>query len=130
MSILGIGIDMVKVSRMETLIQRWDRRFLDRVFTGVEQDYCLQKPRAHVHFSGRFAMKEAVLKAIGTGLTDGVSWKDIETQRNVSGLPVVHISGRVHQLAGAMGVSDILGSITHDHDYAIAQVILQGNRQP
>ncbi len=126
MSILGIGIDMVNIGRIETMTQRWHQKFLDRVFTKAEQDYCLQKHRSHVHFSGRFAIKEALLKALGTGLSEGMSWKEIETLRDESGRPLVRLSGRVQHFADQIGVSDILSSISHDKDYAIGQVILQG----
>lgn len=126
MRILGVGIDMVKVSRIEGIIERRGHYFLDRVFTEGEKTYCLQKKMAHVHFAGRFAVKEALLKALGTGLSDGISWQDIETLRRASGRPTVQLFGRVRQLAGQMGVSAVFSSITHDDDYAIAQVILEG----
>ncbi|MFQ5587775.1 MAG: holo-ACP synthase [Nitrospiria bacterium] len=126
MRILGVGIDMVRISRMEDIIARRGHRFLERVFTAEERTYCLKKSRAHVCFSGRFAVKEALLKALGTGLSAGVSWKDIETLRQASGPPAVRLSGRVRELADKMGVSAIFPSITHDGDYAVAQVILEG----
>ncbi len=129
MRILGIGIDMVKVSRIEKLIARRGHSFLDRVFTKEEQDYCLPHKMAHVHFSGRFAVKEALLKALGTGLGDGISWKEIATLRQDSGQPEVILSGRARQVADEKGVSSVFSSITHDHDYAIAQVILEGCEQ-
>jgi holo-[acyl-carrier protein] synthase len=129
MTLLGIGIDMVKVSRMETIIRRWDRNFLERIFTKAEQEYCLQKKMAHVHFSGRFAVKEALLKAMGSGLRQGISWKEIETLPSATGQPRVSLSGRVRQVADEMGACDILSSITHDADYAIAQVLLQGKKR-
>jgi len=130
MNTLGIGIDMVKVSRMETIMRRWDHNFLDRIFTKAEQDYCLQKKMAHIHFSGRFAVKEAVLKALGSGLSKGISWKEIETTPGVSGQPCVRLSGQVQQLADDLGTCEILSSITHDADYAIGQVLLQGTKRP
>ncbi len=129
MTTLGIGIDMVKVSRMAGIMRRWDRKFLDRIFTPAEREYCLQKKMAPVHFSGRFAVKEALLKALGSGLSRGISLKEIETLPNASGQPRVHLSGRVRELAEAFGACTILSSITHDADYAIAQVLLQGTPQ-
>jgi len=128
MMTLGIGIDMVKVSRMKSIMRRWDRNFLDRIFTQAEREYCLQKKMAHVHFSGRFAVKEALLKALGSGLSQGISWKEIETLPDAAGQPRVHLSGRVRDLVHALGTCDILSSITHDADYAIAQVLLQGTQ--
>lgn len=129
MTTLGIGIDMVKVSRMEAIIRRWDRNFLDRVFTKAERDYCLQKKMAPVHFSGRFAVKEALLKALGLGLSKGISWKEIETMPGEAGQPCVTLSGHVLYLAEERGICDILSSITHDGNYAIAQVLLQGTKR-
>ncbi len=128
MTLLGIGIDMVKVSRMEGILRRWNQHFLDRIFTEAEQAYCLQKKMAHVHFSGRFAVKEALLKALGSGVSQGISWKEIETLPGESGQPRVALSGRVRALADEMGACEIFSSITHDTDYAIAQVLLQGTK--
>lgn len=126
MTIVGIGIDLVKISRMKKITARWESGFLDRVFTTREQAYCLDKRAPQVHLSGRFAIKEAAIKALGTGLRQGIRWVDVETVNNASGKPIVRFSGRVLQLANDMGVSKVLSSISHDHDYAIAQVILQG----
>ncbi len=127
MAILGIGIDLVKISRMEKITARWEGDFLNRVFTTNEQNYCLEKRFPHIHFSGRFAMKEATLKAFGSGLKNGIRWVDIETVNSLSGQPMVRFSGRALQLADEIGVSKAIASISHDHDYAIAQVILEGS---
>ncbi len=128
MAIVGIGIDLVKISRMEKIRARWHQHFLDRIFTTNEQRYCLQHQKPQVHFSGRFAIKEAVLKALGTGLRDGIRWTEIETVNNPSGKPLVQLTGRASQCADDLGVVQILSSISHDHDYAIAQVILEGRQ--
>jgi len=127
MAIIGIGIDLVKISRMEKIRARWHQHFLDRVFTTNEQHYCLQYHLPHVHFSGRFAIKEALLKALGSGLRDGIRWMEIETVNNQAGKPFVQLTGQARQYADALGVEQILSSISHDHDYAIAQVILEGS---
>ncbi len=126
MPILGIGIDMVKVPRMEGIIERRGRPFLDRIFTEAEQRYCFQHRMAPLYFSGRFAAKEALLKAMGTGLGNGVSFREIETLRASTGKPSIQLSGRVRELADQKGVYSIFSSITHDGDYAIAQVVLEG----
>lgn len=125
MSIVGIGIDLVKISRLEEMTKRWGDRFLDRVFTASERAYCLQRKRPHIHFSARFAVKEATMKALGTGLREGIRWKEIETRNAPDGKPEVRMSGKTRQLAEAQKVSGIFASMTHDHDYAIGQVILE-----
>ena len=126
MKIIGIGIDLVKISRMEAIIRRWRENFLDKIFTHSEQQDCLARKAPHLHLSGRFAVKEALLKALGTGMRNGMRWKEMEIRRDSLGKPVLHLNGRTRQLAEEKGVSEILTSITHDHDYAIGQVILQG----
>ncbi len=126
MAIIGIGIDLVKISRMEKIRARWHQHFLDRVFTAREQHYCLQYHLPHIHFSGRFAIKEALLKALGTGLRGGIRWIDIEVANNQTGKPLVQLTAQARKYADDMGVKQILSSISHDHDYAIAQVILEG----
>ncbi|MFQ5580466.1 MAG: holo-ACP synthase [Nitrospiria bacterium] len=125
MSIVGTGIDLVKISRVEEITHRWGMRFLDRVFTASERDDCLRRKRPHIHFSARFAVKEAALKALGTGLREGIRWKEIETRNTPEGKPEVRISGEMRRLADAQKVSGIFASMTHDQDYAIAQVILE-----
>jgi len=125
MAIVGIGIDLVKISRLEKITARWEGHFLDRVFTSAEQAYCLEKRFPPIHFSGRFAIKEATLKALGSGLRKGMRWTDIETLNGPCGRPLVRVFGRVLQVAEDLGVSKILGSISHDQDYAVGQVVLQ-----
>ncbi|MFQ5780235.1 MAG: holo-ACP synthase [Nitrospiria bacterium] len=127
MTIVGIGIDLVKISRIEEMTQRWGDRFLDRVFTPAERAYCHLRKRPHIHYAARFAVKEAMLKALGTGLRGGVRWKEIETIRTPTGKPEVRVSGKTRQLAEEERVSQIFASITHDDDYAVGQVILQGD---
>lgn len=127
MIVVGIGVDLVKISRIEEMIDRWGARFLNRVFTPIEQAYCLRRKSPHIHLSARFAVKEATLKALGTGLRMGTRWTEIETVNNPAGKPEVKVSGRTRELAEAKNVLEILTSITHDHDYSIAQVVLQGS---
>jgi holo-[acyl-carrier protein] synthase len=124
--IIGIGVDLVKISRIHEMTARWGARFLDRVFTPTEQAYCLRRKFPPIHLSARFAVKEAMLKALGTGLRMGTKWKEIETVNNAAGKPEVKLSGQTGRLAAEQNVSEIFASITHDHDYSIAQVLLQG----
>lgn len=126
MNIIGIGVDLVKISRIREMAERWGPRFLDRVFTPGEQAYCLRRKFPPVHLSARFAVKEAMLKALGTGLRMGTRWKEIETVNNPAGKPEVKLSGTTGRLAEEKNVSKIFASISHDHDYSIAQVLLEG----
>jgi len=126
MKIIGVGIDLVKISRVEGMIRRWGLGFLGKVFTENEQRDCLSQKGKAQYFAGRFAVKEAFLKALGTGMRKGMRWKAIETQRDAFGKPVLKLSGQVRSFADEQGVREVLTSISHDHDYAIAQVMLQG----
>jgi len=122
--IAGIGIDLVKIKRIQEAVQKWDKRFLNRVFTPPEQQYCYGHLDPALHFSGRFAVKEAVFKALGTGWRSGVRWTEIEVTNNPQGKPMVTVTGRVKQLMADLKVAEIHVSISHDTDYAIGQVIL------
>jgi holo-[acyl-carrier protein] synthase len=120
--IVGIGIDLVKISRIQEAVQRWDKRFLNRVFTPLEQQYCYA--RLDPYFSGRFAVKEAVFKAMGTGWRSGIRWSEIQVLNDNKGKPAVSVSGKIKQVMSDLGVTEIHVSISHDTDYAIGQVVL------
>jgi len=124
--ILGIGIDLVKVERIERAVGRWSGGFTARVFTEGELDYCLRQKSPAVHLAARFGVKEAVMKAFGTGWSGGVRWTDVEVVRGESGRPGVVLSGRLMEMAADMGVKETLVSFTHDGGYAVAQAILTG----
>jgi holo-[acyl-carrier protein] synthase len=128
--IVGIGIDLVKISRIQAIADRWDAHFLDRVFTPEEQSYCLRHHAPAIHLSGRFAVKEALLKALGTGLRQGLGWREIETRQNTDGAPEVRLYGATRKLADTRQIRQIFVSISHDPDYAIAQVVLVGSEGP
>lgn len=117
MGIRGIGIDIVKVSRIENLVDRWDHKFLDRVFTGSELDYCLSARRRHEHLAGRFAAKEAVIKAVGVKMP----WKSIEVELDRNGKPFVLIDSDEKR---NISKKDLHISITHLEDYALAIAVL------
>lgn len=123
--IIGIGIDLVKIDRMDKAGQS-HTTFLERVFTAREREYCERQKYPAQHFAGRFAAKEALLKAFGTGWSAGVKWTDIEVLHGEGGGPIVNISGRVKDLADLKGVKQILLSYSHDKGYAVAQAILVG----
>ena len=124
--IIGMGIDLVKISRIQEMLKRWGDRFLNRVFTPSEIISAQNKINQQISLSGLFAVKEAVLKALGIGFQMGVSFQEIETSHNALGKPIVLLSGKVQQIAHSQKVSELFVSISHDGDYAIAQVILTG----
>jgi holo-[acyl-carrier protein] synthase len=124
MMIVGIGVDLVKISRVQEMADRWGARFLNRVFTPGEQAYCFRHKFPHIHLSARFAVKEAILKALGIGLRMGIRWQEIETINTPAGKPDVKMWGRTRQIADGQKVSQVFASIAHDDDYSIAQVIL------
>jgi holo-[acyl-carrier protein] synthase len=122
----GIGVDLAQIPRMRRVVERWDERFLRRVFTEEEIAYCRARRDPVPHLAARFAAKEAVLKALGTGLRMGVNWREIEVRRARGQAPTVVLSGRCRALAEARGADRVLISLTHDGDYALAQVLLVG----
>ncbi|EAY57200.1 MAG: Holo-[acyl-carrier-protein] synthase [Leptospirillum sp. Group II 'C75'] len=123
MSLVGIGTDIVSIRRIEDLICRFGERFLDKVFTREEVRESGGKPE---YLAGRFAVKESVLKALGTGLQGGVRWKDIETLTLPNGMPYIRSQGRVQSLAESRGAGEFWVSLTHDREQAIAFVVLTG----
>lgn len=120
MSPAGIGTDIIEIDRIEKAIAKYQQRFLDRIFTQNEQAYCLKHRTASRHFAGRFAAKEAIVKALGTGFHNSVSWLDIEIINDASGKPVVHLSPHLNTL---FKHPHILLSISHCHQYATACAI-------
>jgi len=129
MMICGIGIDLVRIDRIRAIAERWQARFLDRLYTEAERRYCLARPSPYASFAGRFAAKEAVLKALGTGWTDGISWHDIQVLNDRAGRPRATVSGRVKALMKRAGVTTIHVSLSHDTDYAVAEAVLTKDRQ-
>ncbi len=124
MSVRGIGVDLVKISRMREVIERWQERFLRRVFTDHEIAYCQARRDPVPHFAARFAAKEAGLKALGTGLRLGVSWRELEVRRERGGPPALVLSGRSREIGLARGGRQMLLALTHEGDYALAQALL------
>jgi holo-[acyl-carrier protein] synthase len=125
-SIRGIGVDLAKIPRMRQVVERWQDRFLRRVFTEQEIAYCQRRHDPIPHLAARFAAKEAVMKALGTGLRMGVTWREVEVRRERGEAPTMVLTGRTAAIARAKGASRILVSLTHDGDYAFAQVMLVG----
>ena len=123
--IVGSGIDLVEIERIQQSMDRYGSRFLNRVYTGAEQAYCLRKRKAAESFAARFAAKEAGAKALGTGIRNGVSWLEIEVVREAGGRPTIQYHGRAAQVAACLGVSRAALSITHTADLAMASVVLE-----
>ena len=124
MTVRGIGIDLVAIPRMRQVMERWQERFLKRIFTDDEIAYCRARRDPVPHFAARFAAKEAGLKALGTGLSLGVSWRELEVRRQRGGPPVLILRGRSREIALARGADRMLLALSHDGDYAIAQAML------
>ena len=123
--VLGLGTDLLETRRLQESIDRFGERFLERIFTAGEIAYCRRKKNAAESFAARFAAKEAGAKALGTGISRGVSWKEFEVRREVSGQPTLHLSGRAAELAGAMGVRRVQLSLTHSRELAMAVVVTE-----
>jgi holo-[acyl-carrier protein] synthase len=126
--IVGSGIDMVEIARIQHSIDRYGARFLNRVFTAAEQAYCLRKRNAAESFAARFAAKEAGAKALGTGISYGVNWLEIEVVREPSGRPTLCFHGRAAQIAAQIGSARAALSITHTAQLSTASVVLEDGR--
>jgi holo-[acyl-carrier protein] synthase len=125
--IVGIGADIAEVARLREAIQRHGQRFLQRVFTPREISYCNGYRNADERFAARFAAKEAVMKALGTGWRRGITWRDIEVANAASGQPGLTLTGKAGELFRNLGGRRILLSLTHTDSYALAQVIIEGD---
>ncbi|MBD3182990.1 holo-[acyl-carrier-protein] synthase [Candidatus Poribacteria bacterium] len=123
-NIVGIGLDIIEVSRIESVLNRWGSKFEQRVFTPKELDYCRSKGNYYQKLASRFAVKEAVFKALGTGWQAGVGWREIEVTNNHMGKPKVTLNGETERISKSLGVKLILVSMTHTKEYGAAQVIL------
>lgn len=124
--IIGTGIDITEVPRIQQALDRYGDRFLKRVFTTVEVGYCTGKPNAAERLAARFAAKEAGMKALGTGLRGGITWKDVEVTRLPGQRPRLLYHGRAAEIAAALGCKQTHLSLSHTGEQAIAHVILEG----
>ena len=123
MQIVAHGIDLVHCPRIERMLREHGERFLERVFTPAERAYCFDCRTPVVRLSGRFAAKEAVMKALGTGWRGGVRWTDIETLPDPLGKPQVRLHGVTAEIARQIGIDQMLISISHAGEYATASAI-------
>jgi holo-[acyl-carrier protein] synthase len=126
--IVGSGIDLVEIGRIQRSIDRYGQRFLDRVYTAAEQAYCLRKRKSAESFAARFAAKEAGAKALGTGISHGVNWLEIEVTREPGGRPTLQLHGRAAEFAARLGARRAALSLTHTDELAMASVVLEDGR--
>lgn len=125
--VLGVGTDLIEIARIEESLARFGERFLERVFTPGEIAYCqAKKKNSSESFAARFAAKEAGAKALGTGISRGVSWKEIEVRRQPGQRPTLHWSGRALERATKMGIVRTELSLTHSRSVAMAIVVVEG----
>ena len=126
--IIGLGVDISEVGRIKAAIQRHGETFLRRLYTPAEREYCERFKNKYERFAGRFAAKEAAMKALGTGWSRGVRWVDVEVVRQRGGRPTVKLHGEAGNIADRLSVKNISLSITHTADQAFAQVIFENEK--
>jgi holo-[acyl-carrier protein] synthase len=124
--LIGTGVDLIEVERIAHSIERFGDRFLRRVYTDHEIAYCRRRRASAESFAARFAAKEAGAKALGTGISRGVTWNEFQVARNPGGRPVLELRGRAALLARELGVRTISLSLTHTASLAMATVTMEG----
>jgi len=129
MSIYGIGTDIVECLRIAQMIERHGELFITRVYTQHEIEYCQSRKQATQHFAGRWAAKEAVLKALGTGWRRGISWRDVEIRNERSGSPTVALRGGARDYMEQQKIGQVLVSISHCRTHATAYAIALGDEK-
>jgi len=130
MSVVGIGTDIIECLRVAQMIERHGELFLTRVYTPHEIEYCSARKASTQHYAGRFAAKEAVLKALGTGWTRGVQWRDIEVRNDLGGKPAIALAGGARELCEKHGIAQMLISISHCRTHATAYALALGREIP
>ena len=126
--VVGIGIDIVNIERIEQLMARWGNLFLSRVFTENEIVWCQKKAKPSECFAIRFAAKEAFLKAIGLGLRNGIQWTDIEVENDRTGRPLFTFRRKAKEVFETHRIHRALLTLSHDRPYAVAHVLLEGRK--
>jgi holo-[acyl-carrier protein] synthase len=120
--ISGLGIDLVQIHRIKEIIEKWDQKFTERIFTSEEIKYCSNHKNPHLHYASTFAAKEALIKAHGRG---NLKFKEIEIVRENTGKPIIKLSGNALTIIKNNNINNISVSLTHDGDYSIAVVVLE-----
>jgi len=123
--IVGLGLDIAEIDRIEAAISRHGAPLLERLFTPAEAAYCERYKNRFERYAGRFAAKEAAMKALGTGWSRGVRWRDVEVVREPGGRPTLRLAGVARKIADGLGVKNISLTITHSGNFALAQVIFE-----
>lgn len=123
---IGIGTDIVECLRIAQMIERHGELFINRVYTPYEVRYCQERKQSTQHFAGRWAAKEAVLKALGTGWIRGISWRDVEVRNDGGGKPTIALSGGARERAQSIGLEQMLISISHCRSHATAYALAIG----
>ncbi len=127
MRVIGIGTDIVECLRIAQMIERHGELFLTRVYTPQEIEYCSARKAATQHYAGRWAAKEAVLKALGTGWSRGIQWRDIEVRNEFAGKPVIALGGMAREICETLGISEMQISISHCRTFATAYAMALGS---
>jgi len=130
MSVLGIGVDLVECARIEHSLERFGEKFLHRVFTEGEIAYSMSMKFPARHLAARFAAKEAVSKAFGTGIGKSMGWRDIDVRKKPSGEPYLVFTGGAEKLANERGVSNALITLSHSDQHAVATIVLESAPSP
>jgi holo-[acyl-carrier protein] synthase len=125
MAIVALGLDLAQIARFEAAVGRQGERMLERLFTDGERAYCERRRERMTHYAGRFAVKEAVMKALGTGWTRGVRWRDIEVVRAAGAAPTLVLHGVAQEIARGRGIAKIHITITHDAGLAAAVAVAE-----
>ncbi len=127
--IIGIGTDITECLRIARMIERHGELFISRVYTPEEISYCQSRAQATQHFTGRWAAKEAILKALGTGWRKGISWRDVEIRNEPAGRPIVSMHGGAKDVVQQLGIAKMLVSISHCRTHATAYAIAVGGEE-
>jgi holo-[acyl-carrier protein] synthase len=126
MQVIGIGTDIIECERIARMLLQHRDSFLRLVFTDLENQYCSGNKNSNQHYAGRWAAKEAVLKALGTGWISGISWTDVEVVNQSGGKPIINLHNNTNEIAKNLGINEIQISITHCESYAVAFAIALG----
>ena len=123
--VIGIGTDLIEIARIERSVERFGDAFLNRVYTPGEIAYCMAKKNSGESLAARFAAKEAGAKALGTGISRGVSWREFEVRRSPGQRPELHLSGRAREIADRLGIQHLSLSLSHARTLSIAVVVAE-----
>lgn len=128
-NVIGIGTDIIECLRIAQMIERHGELFITRVYTSTEIQYCQSRKQATQHFAGRWAAKEAILKALGTGWRRGISWRDIEVRNEPGGRPTVALRGGARDIVESLGITQMIISISHCRSHATAFAMALGREK-